>query len=96
MLADKEFGRFEVRPITGALGDELKGVDLLAADDPTFEDVRKALYKHKVLAVRGQELAPESLSRVASAPSAATPFTRGWPGSTTSCDSCASRTTPAR
>jgi len=65
MLADKEFGRFEVRPITGALGAELKGVDLLAADDPTFEDVRKALYKHKVLAVRGQELAPESLSRVA-------------------------------
>ena len=51
---------FEVRPIAGALGAELHGVDL-ARDlaDATVGAIRQALLDHLVIFFRDQELSPE-------------------------------------
>lgn len=66
MLRDPDFRRFEVLPITGALGAEIRGVDLGAhPDDATFEDVRRALHRYHVLAVREQKLTTEAYHQVA-------------------------------
>jgi taurine dioxygenase len=63
---DPRFPRFEVRPITGALGAEICGVDLANEKDPAmFAEVRRALDLHHVVAVRAQRLTPQSLHEVA-------------------------------
>jgi len=66
MLRDTRFQRFEVTPLTGALGAEVRGV-LLApdADAEVFADVRRALDHYHVLAVRGQKLTPDIYHEVA-------------------------------
>ena len=51
---------FEIRPIAGALGAELRGVDLSAElPDATIGAIRQALLDHLVLFFRDQELPPE-------------------------------------
>jgi alpha-ketoglutarate-dependent taurine dioxygenase len=55
----------EIRPLTGALGAEVLGVDLTSVDEAGFDKVREALRRHHVIAVRDQKLVPESLSKVA-------------------------------
>jgi alpha-ketoglutarate-dependent taurine dioxygenase len=66
MHLDASFQRFELLPLTGALGAEVRGIDLAGGtDDATFEDLRLALYRYHVLAVRDQRLDPASLSTVA-------------------------------
>src|SRR5579875_2541288 len=65
MLRDADFHRFELRPLTGALGAEIIGVDLPNADDAVFTDVRRALDRYHVLAVRAQRLTPHTLHDVA-------------------------------
>ena len=65
MLRDVNFTRFEVSPFTGALGAEIRGIDLRNADQDTFEDVRRALHEYHVLAVRDQDLDPEGVHKVA-------------------------------
>lgn len=66
MRRDAAFTRFEVLPITGALGAEVRGIDLAAdPDSATFEDLRRALNHYCVLAVREQVLPPQALHTVA-------------------------------
>lgn len=49
-----------------ALGAEVEGVDLTAPlDDPTFQEVERALAEHEVLFFRDQDLAPEAHRRFA-------------------------------
>jgi taurine dioxygenase len=51
---------FEVRPIGGALGAELHGIDLSAdLSDETIAAVRQALLDHLVIFFRDQELPPD-------------------------------------
>jgi alpha-ketoglutarate-dependent taurine dioxygenase len=64
MKRDADFERFEVFPITGALGADLRGVKLTKADDATIQDVKRALDRYHVIAVRGQDLTPEGLRDV--------------------------------
>jgi taurine dioxygenase len=47
---------FEVRPLSGAMGAEVVGVRLPELSDEGFEDFRQALYRHKMLYLRGQFL----------------------------------------
>ncbi|UFN46908.1 TauD/TfdA family dioxygenase [Roseomonas sp. OT10] len=65
MYRDPRFTRFEVRPITGALGAEVVGVDL-ARDRgaETVAELKRALDQHHVLAIRDQALSPELLHAV--------------------------------
>ena len=65
MFRDTEFGRFDVCPLTGAMGAEIRGVDLAGdPDDEVFTDLRRALHRYHVLAVRNQDLTPETLHQV--------------------------------
>jgi taurine dioxygenase len=60
-----QFTRFELKPLTGALGAEISGIDLQTASEAAFEDVRRALHHYHVLAVRDQNLDPAGLHAVA-------------------------------
>jgi alpha-ketoglutarate-dependent taurine dioxygenase len=65
MLRDPDFQRFDVNPITGALGADIRGVDLsTTADEAVIADVKRVLDKYHVVAVRGQKLDPQTLREV--------------------------------
>lgn len=48
----------DIRPISGALGAEIHGVDLTALDDGTVAGIRQALLDYLVVFFRDQDLAP--------------------------------------
>jgi taurine dioxygenase len=51
------YGTIDVRPIAGALGAEIGGVDLAAAvDDETMAEIRRAWLEHLVVFFRDQDL----------------------------------------
>ncbi|MCG8544385.1 MAG: TauD/TfdA family dioxygenase [Alphaproteobacteria bacterium] len=55
------FRKIEVKPIAGALGAEIEGVDLgQPLDDETFGEIRQAFLDHQVIFLRDQNLTPES------------------------------------
>jgi len=61
--ANEDYQYFEIRPINGALGAEISGLDIsepLTSDQIT--EVRKALLNHQILVFRGQTLTPARLS----------------------------------
>jgi taurine dioxygenase len=54
------YQRIEVRPIAGALGAEIGGVDLAGSlDNQAFSEVVQALHEHFVIFFRDQRLTPE-------------------------------------
>jgi alpha-ketoglutarate-dependent taurine dioxygenase len=66
MLRDPRFQQFEVIPLTGALGAEIRGVQLAGdADAGVFSEVRRALDHYHVLAVRGQSFTTSAYHEVA-------------------------------
>ena len=57
------YSRIAVRPVAGALGAEIEGVDLSQAlDDETFAEIRRAHLDHLVIFFRGQKLSDERLA----------------------------------
>ena len=83
MLRDSRFERIEVLPITGALGADIRGVDLSAApDEEQLGEVRKALNIYHVVAIRDQKLTPLELKQVASrfGPFSGNPIHASMPG----------------
>ena len=66
MLRDSRFQRIDVFPITGALGADIRGVDLADMPDAaTFAEVRRALDIYHVVALREQTLTPASYKAAA-------------------------------
>lgn len=54
------YSRIEVRPIAGALGAEIRGVDIAAGpDDATVAEIRRALLDHLVVFFRDQDFTDE-------------------------------------
>ena len=52
--------QMEIRPISGALGAEIFGVDFAAGvDDETFGHIRGTFLEHGVIVIRDQDLTPE-------------------------------------
>ena len=54
-----EYRRIEVKPVAGALGAEVHGVDLAEVDDDTFAEIRSALLENLVIFFRDQDITPE-------------------------------------
>lgn len=68
MHRDPSYRHFEVSPLTGALGAEIRGLDLAATHDPaTVAEVRRALDQYLVLAIRGQKFDVQRYHEVARA-----------------------------
>lgn len=66
MFRDPRFPLFDAMPLTGALGAEIRGVDLASQpDEAVLQDLRRALDTFHVLAVRGQALTAASLHQIA-------------------------------
>jgi taurine dioxygenase len=58
--------RLEIRPLSGAIGAEIFGVDLAETrDDATIHELRAALLEHIVIFFRDQELSPQQLLALA-------------------------------
>jgi taurine dioxygenase len=55
----------EIKPLSGALGAEVRGVDLARADEETWDRLRAAYADRLMLAIPGQSLSPKSLVQVA-------------------------------
>ena len=52
--------QMEVRPISGALGAEILGVDFAAGvDDETFDRIRTTFHENGIIVIRDQDLTPE-------------------------------------
>ena len=52
--------QMEVRPISGALGAEIFGVDFaVGVDEETFDCIRTTFHEHGVIVIRDQDLTPE-------------------------------------
>jgi taurine dioxygenase len=68
MHRDPDFTGFDVVPLTGVLGADVLGVDLARDHGPeTIASLKAALARHLVLAIRDQDLDPQTLHRVARA-----------------------------
>jgi taurine dioxygenase len=62
MAAAASYERIEVTPIAGALGAEIRGVDLTAAlDNRTTDEIHRAFREHCVVFFRDQRLPPAGL-----------------------------------
>jgi taurine dioxygenase len=53
------YRRIEVKPVAGALGAEISGVNLARLDDETFKEIRAAWLEHLVIFFRDQVITPE-------------------------------------
>jgi taurine dioxygenase len=53
-----------IEPLAGALGAEVRGIDLKAADDAAWQRVRDIFLEYSVLVFRDQQLEPADLMRV--------------------------------
>ena len=59
------YQHMDVRPIAGALGAEIYDANLKDRDDSAmWQELRRAFLEYKVIAVRGQDLAPQDMMRV--------------------------------
>lgn len=72
----------EVRPIAGALGAEISGVDLTNLGNQTFSEIHQAFLEHQVLFFRDQPLDDDQLEELTLrfGPFGDTPFVEGMPG----------------
>jgi taurine dioxygenase len=53
------YRRIDVKPVAGALGAEIGGVDLARLDDATFREIEAAWLEHLVVFFRKQSITPE-------------------------------------
>ena len=73
---------FEVRPLSAALGAEVVGVRLPDMSDAAFEELKQALYRHKMIYLRDQFLTHAEHEAFAArlGPFAVDAYTQGVPG----------------
>lgn len=61
----KDLPKLDIRPLTGALGCEILGVDVTRLDEPHFAAVYQAFLDYSVVVFRDQEVGEESFSAFA-------------------------------
>lgn len=77
-----EYENFTVKPLAAAMGAEVMGVRLSDLSDEGIEELKQALYRHKMLYLKGQHLDHAEHERFASrlGPFAVDAYTQGVPG----------------
>jgi taurine dioxygenase len=72
----------EVKPLAAAMGAEICGVSIPGISDEQFEEVRQALFRHKMIFLRGQRLshAQQEAFSLRFGPFAEDAYTSGVPG----------------
>ncbi len=72
----------EAKPLAAALGAEIRGADAASLTEAQFEEVRHALFRHKVIYFRGQRLTHAEHERFSLrfGPFAEDAYTQGVPG----------------
>lgn len=60
-MASNQYDHIEVRPIAGACGAEIGGVDLTDLSDAAFAEIKAAWHRHLVIFFRNQSLDDEAL-----------------------------------
>ena len=77
-----ESRHFTVEPLSGAMGAEVVGVRLPDLSDEAFEDFKQALYRHKMIYLRNQNLTHAEHEAFAArlGPFAVDAYTKGVPG----------------
>lgn len=80
--AAKDYRHIVAVPLAAAMGAEIRGVDLATITDPQFAEVEDALYRHKMLYFRDQELthAGHEAFSLRFGPFAEDAYTSGIPG----------------
>ena len=58
----KDLPELDIRPLTGALGCEILGVDLANVDDPTYAAIHQAFLDYSVVVFRDQKLDEEQFA----------------------------------
>ena len=53
------YRNIEVKPLAGALGAEIRGVDLKRVDNETFAEIQAAWLEHLVVFFRDQRITPQ-------------------------------------
>jgi taurine dioxygenase len=78
----KAYGHIEARPLAAALGAEICGVEAAALSEAAFEEVRDALFRHKMIYFRDQALAraEQEAFSLRFGPFAEDAYTKGVPG----------------
>jgi taurine dioxygenase len=76
------YSRIEAKPLAAAMGAEIGGVHLARLSDEQFEEVRHALFRHKMIFFRGQKLthADHEAFSLRFGPFAVDAYTQGVPG----------------
>jgi taurine dioxygenase len=77
-----DYKHIQVKPIAGALGAEIYGVDLAKLDDEIFADIHHAFLDNLVIFFRDQTITPEQQVAFSArfAPVGYYPFLKGLPG----------------
>ncbi len=78
----RRYRDIEVRPLAAAMGAEVCGVDAALLTDAQFRDLRDALFRHKMIYLRGQKITHEDHVRFSRrfGPFAEDAYTQGIPG----------------
>ena len=63
--AVQDTSKIEVRPVSGSIGAEVRGVDLATIDQATFAVIHRAFLDYQMLAFRGQHLSVDEHRRFA-------------------------------
>ena len=76
-----DYKHIQVKPIAGALGAEIHGVDLARLDDETFAEIHHAFLENLVIFFRGQTITPDQQVAFSArfAPIGYYPFLKGLP-----------------
>ncbi|MGH6942330.1 TauD/TfdA dioxygenase family protein, partial [Hypericibacter sp.] len=59
MTQPQPYKRFQLRPMAGALGADISGIDLATLDDAAFAELQRAFADYLVLHIHDQHLTPE-------------------------------------
>jgi alpha-ketoglutarate-dependent taurine dioxygenase len=76
------YAHIEAVPLAAAMGAEIRGVSAADISDAQFDEVRLALFRHKMIFLRGQKLTHEDHERFSLrfGPFAVDAYTKGVPG----------------